>query len=162
MAIYIVMETTGKAEADGTRTALFIRDGFSFLAFLLPAFWLLWHRLWIEAALALAAMLCLGAFGTALGLGGTASAALSLLISLYVGLEGAALRIAALRRRGWIECGVVQADSRADAEDRHLLETAPEEQAGFHPPPRPLPRIPPSQKPVTGPAMGLFDYPGNR
>ena len=36
--------------------AAFIRDGFSFLAFLLPPLWLLWHRLWIEAALALAAL----------------------------------------------------------------------------------------------------------
>ena len=35
--------------------AVLVRDGFSFLAFLLPPLWLLWHRLWIEAALAFAA-----------------------------------------------------------------------------------------------------------
>ena len=39
------------------RDLAFVRDGFSFLAFLLPPLWLLWHRLWIEAVLAFAVLM---------------------------------------------------------------------------------------------------------
>ena len=38
------------------RRAVFVRDGFSWLAFLLPPLWLLWHRLWLEAALVVVAV----------------------------------------------------------------------------------------------------------
>ncbi len=119
MAIYVVMEPPGRSEkADATT---FVRDGFSWLGFLVPPLWLLWHRLWIEAALAFVVMGVLSMLGERLGLGLTGSL-LSLLVSLYVGLEGQGLRIAALRRRGWREWGVVEADGLDDADMRYALE----------------------------------------
>ena len=123
MASYVVMKRTPGAGDSDAENVAFIRDGFALIAFFLPVLWLLWHRLWIEAALALALTVGLAALGNVSGFGAVAPA-FSLLVSLYAGLEGAALRIAAMRRRGWSEVGVVEADSRDDAETRWFLEAS--------------------------------------
>ena len=157
MTSFVVMEAP-----EGRDDAAYIRDSFHFLAFLVPPLWLAWHRLWIEALVALAAMVLLGALGSVSGFAQTAPL-LSLLVSVYVGLEAPALRVAALRRRGWFEWGVVDADSRDDAATKHLfadpsgrgLET--QEPAPIHPAPL-YPRHPAS----AGPALGLLAYPGAR
>ena len=158
MAAYVVMEPPGRPSEEARDRASFIRDGFSLLAFLVPPLWLLWHRLWIEAALVFAASLGLGTLGEALGLG-AAGAALSFLVSLYVGLEGAALRIAALTRRGWSDRGVVEADNREEAEIRYLTALDDGSDGEAVPPASatPMRMTPPS---ASGPALGLFSYPG--
>ena len=135
MAIYVVMEPPAADAVEAAERAVLIRDGFAFLAFLVPPLWLLWHRLWIEAALAFA---------------------------VGVGLEGPALRINALRRRGWREWGAVEASGMAEAEIRYLAGEVPDVME----PPVPhststQPRPSPSGL-AAGPALGLFDYPGRR
>ena len=37
-------------EEDADRAVLFVRDGFSWFAFFIPFFWLIWHRLWLALA----------------------------------------------------------------------------------------------------------------
>ncbi|EBV3599933.1 DUF2628 domain-containing protein, partial [Salmonella enterica subsp. enterica serovar Virchow] len=80
---------------------------------------------------------------------------LSLLVSLFVGLEGPAMRIAALRRSGYEDTVALTAETLDDAELRYLdwldsdRGTAPSVQAA----------------PVTAshagrPALGLLGYPG--
>ncbi|MDX8480566.1 DUF2628 domain-containing protein [Mesorhizobium sp. VK24D] len=155
MASYVVMEPpAGGREAEAT----FVRDGFTWLGFLVPPVWLAWHRLWIEALLTFVVMAILSALGERLGQEGAGSA-LSLLVSLYVGLEGQGLRISALRRRGWREWGVVEAGSLGDAEIRHVLEIG---EGGDEP--EPLPRIVPDTSQArpaqTGMALGLTHTPG--
>ncbi|MER8763850.1 DUF2628 domain-containing protein [Mesorhizobium sp. M0601] len=118
MAIYVVMKPPGRSESVDTT---FIRDAFAWLGFLVPPLWLAWHRLWVEAALAFVAMGLLSMLGERLDLETTGSL-LSLLVMLFVGLEGQGLRIAALRRRGWHEWGVVEADRLDDADLRYALE----------------------------------------
>ncbi|TGV85067.1 DUF2628 domain-containing protein, partial [Mesorhizobium sp. M2D.F.Ca.ET.145.01.1.1] len=98
-----------------------VRDGFTWLGLLVPPLWLAWHRLWVEAALAFVIMGVLSMLGQKLGLG-VAGSLLSLLVSLYVGLEGQGLRIAAMRRRGWHEWRVVEAGRLGDADMRYALE----------------------------------------
>ena len=95
---------------------------FRFSPSCVPPLWLLWHRLWIEAALAFA-VLMLGAAGSGETADSASPPALSLLVSIFVGLEGTALRIAALRRRGWRDWGVVDADTLDDAETRYAART---------------------------------------
>jgi len=156
MAIYVVMEPPGRGEkADATA---FVRDGFSWLGFFFSPLWLAWHRLWIEAALTFAAMAALSMLGEKLGLE-WAGSALSLLVSLYIGLEGQGLRLAALRRRGWHEWGVVEADRLEDAEIRHALETDAQDAE-----PAPMPRIVPdaalARPAQTGLTLGLTHTPG--
>lgn len=156
MAAYAVMEPPGANGTEATDRAVLVSDRFHVLGFLVPPLWLLSHRLWIEAALAFAAGVGLTMVGNVAGLG-FAGWALSLLVSLYVGLEGSALRLNALRRRGWREWGVVEAGDSAEAEIRYLAavdapvadETMPQTAAAQQRP-RPL---------RSGPALGLFHYP---
>jgi hypothetical protein len=159
MASYVVMEPPRSGETESESTRL-IRDGFSLIAFFLPALWLLWHRLWIEAAFAFAVTIGLAALANVSGFG-FAAPALSLLVSLYAGLEGAALRIAASRRRGWREVGVVDADNVADAETRYFVEAGSSLDAEL----RPVviaPAQPGTRKPASDPALGLLLNPGQR
>jgi hypothetical protein len=117
MASWVVLEAPPGASAASGEELVVLRDGFSFLGFLFPPLWLLWHRLWVEAAMAFAVLLGVGAVER---LGGLAiSAPLSLLVSIFVGLEGNGLRISAWRRRGWLEAAVVDARSEDDAETRY-------------------------------------------
>lgn len=159
MAIYVVMEPPLRNASAASERAVLVRDGFSLLAFLVPPLWLLWHRLWIEAALAFAAALALGALGEVAGYGVTGSL-LSILVSIYVGLEGSALRIAAMRRRGWHEWGAVEANNVPDAEIRYLTEVAQPGQEDVVPPFAETPRQPQARPAQSGPALGLLDYPG--
>ncbi len=117
MARYIVMQPSAGGHVDHDRT-LILRDGFHLLAFFAPPLWLIWNRLWIEAAVVVAVMLGLGVLREVESFGWTGSA-LSLLLSFYIGLEGASLWIAAFRRRGWIETMAIEADSLEDAEIRY-------------------------------------------
>ena len=153
MASYVVMEPPGRA---GSGDAVLLRDGFSWLAFFFSPLWLLWHRLWIEALLAFVVLGLLSALGEAAGFG-IAGSMLTLLVSLFVGLEGQGLRLAALRRRGWREIGVVEAQGLADGELRYAatLEAEPEPQA-----PMLVPDAARARPIHTGMALGLRHNPG--
>ncbi|MEZ5804318.1 MAG: DUF2628 domain-containing protein [Rhizobiaceae bacterium] len=157
MAIYVVMERADAAPEKGGDAA-FVRQGFHWLAFLVPVFWLLWHRLWIEAAVALGLVLLLSAAGEMAGFG-AASSLLALLVSIYFGLEGATLRLRALARRGWTEWGVVEADRIGDAELRYLTSIGddgePEAAA-----PLPVTASHPRPAAFTPRAIGLVPYAG--
>jgi len=119
MASWIVMEKPRGSQE--TLELDFIRDGFSFLAFLFPPLWLLWHRLWIEAALTFAVLLGGAALERVTGLG-LAAPLLSFLVSIFIGLEGNGLRVNALLRRGWDILTVIEADDVADAETRYAAD----------------------------------------
>lgn len=162
MASYVAMEPPSGAGGAKDRVVL-VRDGFHILAFLVPALWLLFHRLWIEALAIIAISMALAGAGSAAGLG-NAAPALSLLVSLYVGLEGPALRLAALRRRGWHERGVIDADDEDEAEIRYLAGSGdvPEEAAAMPPAAASVLLPPGSSRMPAGPALGLFALPKGR
>ncbi|RUX77745.1 DUF2628 domain-containing protein [Mesorhizobium sp. M7A.F.Ca.US.006.04.2.1] len=156
MATYVVMEPPGRSEkADATA---FVRDGFTWLGLLVPPLWFAWHRLWIEAALTFVVMGLLSMLGQKLGLG-LAGSLLSLLVSLYVGLEGQGLRIAALRRRGWHEWGAVEAGWLDDADTRYALE-AEALADEVVPAPRMVPDAAFARPAQPGIALGLTHIPG--
>lgn len=160
MASFVVMERASGARPapDGASSEmLMVRDGFHVLAFLLPVVWMLWHRLWIEALVAAAVTLGLGALVNYAG-AGAAGAWASLLVSLFIGLEAPSARLAALRRRGWRDWGVVEAADAGEAETRYLAEAVREVggDASFQPSARPVSPARPSS------ALGLFAYPGAR
>jgi hypothetical protein len=161
MASYVVMEppvktTGGKTGKGAGERAVLVRDGFRFLAFLLPALWLVFNRLWIETVVVIAMTMALSALGAVAGFG-NATPALVLLVSLYVGLEASALKLAALRRRGWREWGVVEADNADEAEIRYLAEALTGSDETPAPPPTAGPAAPRS---TSQPALGLLAYPG--
>ena len=153
MASYVVMEPPGR-----DCEAMLVRDGFHFFAFLIPFGWLLWHRLWFEGLIALGAALALSLLASVAGFT-TAAPLLSLLVGVYVGLEGAALKASAFARRGWREWGVVEADNAEDAEVRYVAAAygdEPVEEPWIAPTLRPWGR----EVPNSGLALGMLTYPG--
>jgi Protein of unknown function (DUF2628) len=155
MASFVVMQSPG---SEGEERTQFIRDGFSIVAFVLPFVWLAWHRLWIEALLVFAVAVLLGVLGEMTALGGALSPLMTFL-GLYIAVDGAALRVAALNRREWREKGVVEADNLDDAETRWFAD------GGLHEPPAPEqtplpPALPRPSTKTAGPALGLLAYPG--
>jgi hypothetical protein len=155
MASYVVFETPG-----GRNSPVLVRDSFRWPAFLLPLLWFLWHRLWIEAFAVLAVTVGIVAVAETSGLTAVL-AALVLLLSLALGFEAPALRMAALRRRGWKEKSVVDAENREEAEIR-CLSGMEEESEPASPPPeaRPARDMRPGTPGVGRPGLGLLDYPG--
>lgn len=162
MASYIVMEPPSDGlgtKPEGTRL---IRDGFSWVAFILPPLWLLWHRLWFAAVLAFLVLGALSFVGENQGLA-LAGSLLTLLVSFIVGFEGAALQVAALRRAGWTEWGVVEAENFADAETRYAFGREAPQPAVELVEPRPtiVPAANHAHSVQTGMALGL-SHPGRR
>ena len=120
MAVYTVHQPPAR-HADPLPDAeriVFVRDGFSFWAFLIAPLWMLWHRMWLVL---LGYVVVLAAVDTALsaiGASRTAMSVIGLLISLLVGLEASTLRRVSLRRRGFRNIGIVSGADREDAERR--------------------------------------------
>ncbi|TWG88969.1 uncharacterized protein DUF2628 [Mesorhizobium sp. J18] len=162
MASYVVMERTGTGRSEAPETTIFVRDGFSFLAFLVPFFWFLWHRMWIEAAALLIVIVAFAGLRSFESVSNVAWA-FSLLLSFLIGLEASTLRLWSLRRRGWRMWGVVEASGWKDAEARYAYERM-EELEGR--PTEPVSTrsviLPGAIRPAGGPALGLFDYPRTR
>jgi Protein of unknown function (DUF2628) len=120
MAVYTVHQPPVRT-ADplpGAERIVFVRDGFSFWAFLFAPLWMLWHRTWMVL---LGYVLLTGSVNgvlVALGASHAALAVVDLFISLLVGLEASTLRRFTLRRRGWANVGIVSGTDLEDAERR--------------------------------------------
>jgi Protein of unknown function (DUF2628) len=100
--------------------ALFVKEGFSWPAFLVPLIWLLYQRLWLAFALYLLAVAAIAAAASAVDLPGGPLAALILALNLVVGFEANDLRRRALLRRGYREEGPVLAEGLLHAETRYF------------------------------------------
>ena len=151
MASYVVMEPASDRRGEA---ALFIKDAFAPLAVIVPLFWLLWNRLWFEAVMAFCASLAL--MGAATWAGAPKLAGIgSILIGIYVALEGGALKIAAARQRGYEDAAIVDASSLTEAEERYYLTRLPEPA-----PPRFVAEAPILPRPASVPSAGLFALPG--
>jgi hypothetical protein len=159
MPVYTVHEPPLKRHDIAPEPArfVFVRDGFSLLAFLLAPLWMLRHRMW----LVLAGFLVVTA-GLATGLQyleapSDVTVTVAGLIALLVGIEAGTLRRFTLGRRGFSHVGVVVADDREMAERRFFdswVQTAaslPDDAMS------PLPRM----VPVTPDVIGLFPQPGD-
>jgi hypothetical protein len=158
MAAYVVMEPPGSGGKKSAE-AKFIRDGFVFPALVVPVFWMLWHRMWLEAGLVFLAAAIFGVVADRAEMG-TLATMLSLGLAVFTGFEGAALRIASMRRKGWTEAAVVEAQSEADAELRYLHDADETEPPPAEPAPRP--HVPTAPAAPAGPALVLMSYPGHR
>lgn len=150
MASYQVLVPASGDKVD----ALFIRDGYSFLAFLLPLPWLLFRRMWLHAALVVVAYVGAELLAEAFQIQAI-SMAVGLFVSLWLGFEGGHLRGQMLERRGWTLDRVIEAGRISDAEAVYFdgMVTKPVEQP-------PLPRLPERTAPAGAASMmalGLID-----
>jgi hypothetical protein len=136
--------------------ALFVRDGFSFSAFLFGPLWMLWHRMWLVLVAYLIVAGGLQAVLLVVGASPFAILATGFLIALLVGLEASTLRRVTLRRRRFKEVGLVGGNHREVAERRFFATWRPEIPA------RPAAAGGPVPVPQAPAVVGLFPEPGGK
>jgi hypothetical protein len=150
----------------------FVRDGFSWSAFLFTPIWMLRYRLWLVLVIYIAILGAL-VFATARGrvpqgLEGIAV----LLLNLLVGFESATVRRRKLQRWGWRDLGIVVAENLQAAEQRffdrwvtHLSAAGSTDAAGSSASTL-LPAVPASSQPearadnADSYALGMLPTPG--
>ena len=167
MSIYTVYEPPLKAHesAPNPERFVFVRDGFSFWAFLLAPFWLLRYRLWLAfigyVIVAIALQIALRLIGAS----PTVTVIVAALLSLLVGFEAATLRRFTLSRRGWRNVGLVVGDDLESAERRFFdawVNKGWAERSSVDGAPRassPAMGVPMARRPSSE-VIGLFPQPG--
>lgn len=123
MATFLVFESgNGGRTQSAAERVVFVREKFSWPAFIFTPFWLLRHRLWLWFIVWLVVFIGIMWIGGRLGFGPYAGLAASFFPSLLIGMEAASLRARKLARRGFREAGVVVASNLETAE-RRFFET---------------------------------------
>jgi hypothetical protein len=120
MPIYTVHEPPLKGsqpEPDPERFA-FVRDGFSFWAFLFGPLWMLRHRMWLVFAGYVLVVAALEAAFRLMGASFAQRLLAGLLIAILIGLEAPTLRRFTLARRRWGNVGIIVGDDLEAAESR--------------------------------------------
>jgi len=167
MSIYTVHEPPLKAHESVTEPErfVFVRDGFSFWAFLLTPFWMLRYRLWLALTgyVIVAVALLVGL--RLIGASATVTIIASALLSLLVGFEAATMRRFTLSRRGWTNVGIVVGDDLESAERRFFdawVDKAWIDRSSGNVEPRassPAAGVPVSRR-TASEVIGLFPQPG--
>jgi hypothetical protein len=163
MAIYTVHEPPLRrvASAPDPESFVFVRDGFSFWAFLLGPLWMLRHRLWLVLFGYLVLTVALQVALRAVGASGAVTVAVSMLVALLIGFEAATLRRFALARRRWTNTGIVVGDDLEAAERRFFDVWVNRSAATVEPrPPQPAAAAAPILARSTPDVIGLFPQPG--
>jgi hypothetical protein len=170
MSIYTVHEPPLKADdstPDPERFA-FVRDGFSFWAFLLTPLWMLWHRLWLVFTSYIIVAIALQVGLVLIGAPLAVRITVWVLLSLLIGFEAATWRRFGLSRRRWKNVGIVVGDDRESAERRFFdawvikawAHEVPVDGPMRPSPPRPT-GMPPARRPqAPSEVIGLFPEPG--
>ena len=159
MSIYTVHEPPLKADeaAPDPMRFVFVRDGFSFWAFLLTGLWMLRHRLWLVLIGYIVVAAALQVAGYMIGASASVMFGVGFLLSLLVGFEAATLRRFTLARRGWKNVGIVVGDD-VEAAERRFFDAWTRRGTDLAPAPLPAPmlrRLPPASE-----VIGLFPQPG--
>ncbi len=128
MAFYSVHNREG-SPAD---RAIFVREGFSFGAFLLTFLWALWHRMWLAAGILLAVSGAFALAGNLFGIGDGVIALAGFAMNLVFGFEARDLQIRTLIGRGYRRIGYSHGRNLDEAEFRYFHRN------GGHRPPAPL------------------------
>ena len=120
MAVYTVHQPSrrrARSAAEPERF-VFVRDGFSFWAFLLGPLWMLRHRMWLVLICYVAVCVILAVALQVVRASTGAGFGVAALLALLVGFEAGTLRRFTLGRRGWTQVGVVAGDGLELAERR--------------------------------------------
>ena len=132
MPTYTVHEPHPIAEdLDERATRLvFVKEGFSLLAFSIPALWLLLNRLWLVLLLFVIVTTGVVALITYAGGNATMAGWATFVLNLIFGFEARNIRRGVLARKGYKVIGVVTGRDLEEAERRFLSEWLPQAKAG--------------------------------
>lgn len=116
MASFVVMRAKDNSAVDDVH---FVRDGFAVFALALPLVWLVWHRLWLQAAIWFGASGLIAAFTywSANPLAPWIAGVATVLINLTVAFEGGNWVKQSLETGGYVETEVITARSLHRAEE---------------------------------------------
>jgi hypothetical protein len=103
----------------------FVKDAFSWGAFLFGPLWLAYKREWIGLGLYFAAVILVSGSLSALGAGPEWTGLGTLALGLVLGFEASSLRRATLDRQGWTELGTVSGRDLAECERRFFEDWLP-------------------------------------
>lgn len=121
MKIFSILESPdGKPEK-----AAFVREGFSWGAFLLSVLWALWQRMWVVALLLFVVFAALAVASELEFIGSDLAALVQFAIMLLFGFEARNLQIRALEKTGFRRAGIIQATSLEAAELTYFAGRAP-------------------------------------
>jgi hypothetical protein len=120
MTIYAVHvpEEARRGSDEGLERTVLVKDGFHWLALVLPLLWLLFNRCWLASLFFIVVALAIALGGPAIGLGETSVALLEILLSLGIAFHAGDIKSRALERRGLPLADIVSASSREEAELR--------------------------------------------
>lgn len=104
----------------------FIREGFSWGAFLLSVLWALWHRMWVIALLLFVVFAALAVAAKLEVIRSDLAALVQFAIVLLFGFEARNLQAQALERTGFRHTGLIQATSLEAAELTYFAGRAPD------------------------------------
>lgn len=112
--------TTHRSPNAPREHALFIKDGFSWPAFLFPVIWLIIKRLWLALALYILAVAVISVTASATDLSGASVFVILLGLNLILGFEANKLNRRALTRRGFAEEGPFVGEDLEEAELKYF------------------------------------------
>ena len=113
MASYYVLTPQGSTNPE--KDTRFVRDGFSWLAFIFPLPWLLVRKLWLIAGLSVVFYLLAILAAEYWGLDAL-PVAFSFILSLWAGIEGGHVRAYWMQRHGWDLKATIAAHDLDEAE----------------------------------------------
>jgi len=161
MTVYMVFEPP-QADDDPVRHAeriAFVRDRFTWSAFLFAPLWMLRHRLWL-AVVGYGVVVAGVTAGLVYAGARLGSIVLSLaLVNLLAGIEGATLRRRSLIGRGWRDVGIAIGDD-LEAAERRFFDSYTAHGTAHGGPVTPPPPPPPLRPGPAGDVIGLFPQPG--
>ena len=100
----------------GADSMRFVKDGFTWTAFVVPALWMFVHRMWLPLLGYLVIAVSLDAVVAVFDAREEYALAVALLLNSLIGLEAGQMRRWSLRRRGWQMVGVVTGPDRMECE----------------------------------------------
>jgi hypothetical protein len=160
MPVYTVQAPADPLGEPAFEKSVFLREGFSWPAFIFGIFWLLLHQLWATAA-AWFVCLCVLTWLSLTYLSFGSFLVIALAIHLWLGLEGNTLLRNRLARQNYKFLGVVAATG-LEAAERSFFSRIQEETASAPPAkggPPPLPGSPPLPGRRGGDVLGFFPEP---
>lgn len=148
MTVFTVHEPPGAPldRIDRAAVMAFVKDGFTWGAFLLGPIWLLGNRLWLALAGYVVAVAAGGLLLEAVGANHGWHALLVLGLNLIVGWEAHTLKAAKLDADGWAQLGSVSGNGLNDCERRFFEGWLPTQQMMRRAAPQPDAAPAPAQK----------------
>jgi hypothetical protein len=132
VTLYSVYEPPSEARdpEDQAEALVFVKEGFSWPALLVPGLWLLYQRMWLELILFVALFALLAWIFGSSDQGQTLFGWLSVALIVLFAFEANDLRRAALERRGYQQAGTAIGPGRDTAELAFFRSWLPEQEKG--------------------------------